>query len=39
MSAITVSAPTSSINIRAFAGRLLRNSTELFGLCILVLLA
>ncbi|WP_398480989.1 ABC transporter permease [Tardiphaga sp.] len=39
MSAITVSAPTSSINIRAFAGRLLRDRTALFGLCILVLLA
>lgn len=39
MSAITVSAPTSTINIRAFAGRLLRNRTALFGLCILALLA
>jgi peptide/nickel transport system permease protein len=39
MSTITVPAPASSANIRAFSGRLLRNKTVLFGLCVLVLLA
>lgn len=39
MSVITVATPASSINIRAFAGKLLRNRTVLFGLCILALLA
>lgn len=39
MSVITVATPASSVNIRAFAGKLLRNRTVLFGLCILALLA
>ncbi len=39
MSVITVATPASSVNIRTFAGKLLRNRTVLFGLCILALLA
>lgn len=39
MSTITVNTSTSSVNIRAFVSKLLRNKTVLFGLCVLVLLA
>ncbi|MCK1651584.1 ABC transporter permease [Bradyrhizobium sp. 149] len=39
MSVIAVNSPKSSVNLRAVAGKLLRNRTVLFGLCILVVLS
>lgn len=39
MSTIAIDPPKSSVNLWAVTGKLLRNKTVLFGLCILVLLA